>query len=195
MIKTIPNIATAQPAEYANVIEILADAFQNDPIVRWLSTNQNFPFFNFQSVIRAFTKTSSILIDETNSVAALYMPPGKKMPSVISLPVVAKGLIKFGLPPLFRGIPLLTQMEKLHYQPDHLYIFAIGNRSAARGQGYGSFMMKHLIGLAGQYPVYLENSNPANKQFYEKFGFNEISAFHAPKHGPIIQTMLREQTV
>ncbi|MBK8973105.1 MAG: GNAT family N-acetyltransferase [Hahellaceae bacterium] len=187
------QVRRAGPNDLDLVVDILADAFQDDPVVLWLSDHPDFPGFNFRVVIEAFIADQGILIDESGSAAALFLPPGKKMASLVSPMVALKGLWHFGSGPLIRALRLLSLFEKHHYQADHLYIFAIGNRPAVRGRGYGSAVMKAVLSLGGgaEYPTYLENSKAANFAFYHKFGFESQTRLCLPQKGPDVTTMLR----
>lgn len=188
------TIRRADEDDYDLVIDILADAFKDDPVLLWLSDHSDFPQFNFRTVLKAFMADKGILVDESGSAVALFLPPGKKMASVVSPIVALKGLWKFGAGPLLRALQLLALFEKHHYEPDHLYIFAIGNRPSVRGMGYGSALMKALLEVGGgvRFPTYLENSKEANFGFYHKFGFSSQTPFTLPRMGPSVTTMLRQ---
>ncbi|GAA3954236.1 GNAT family N-acetyltransferase [Allohahella marinimesophila] len=188
------HVRSARADDIDLVVDILADAFKDDPVLLWISSHADFPVFNFKAVIQAFIDDRGILVDDSGSAAALFLPPGKTMSSVITAGVALKGLWTFGPGALLKAVKLLDLFEQHHYQGDHIYIFAIGNRATARQQGFGSAVMKHLLSLAGadRYPVYLENSKPANAQFYAKFGFEPVVEIALPRGGPPVTSMLRK---
>jgi ribosomal protein S18 acetylase RimI-like enzyme len=194
--KSLPvAVRKARADERDLVVDILADAFHDDPALLWLSAHPDFPHFIFDLIIRGFVADGGILVDESGSAAALFMPPGKKMPSGITMGNAMRGLLKFGPMVLIRALELLSLYDRQHYRDEHVYIFAIGNRPAVRKRGLGSAVMKHLLASSGadEYPVYLENSKPANLQFYAKFGFERQTDFNLPRRGPPVTSMLRRR--
>ncbi len=188
-----PSIRRAAESEMELVVDILAEAFADDPVLLWLSDDPSFPRFIFQIMVDLFRPEGGILVDSSGSAAALYMPFGQRTPSAVTPAIAFRSLLCFGPRFLLRGLRVDRLYNHHHYQADHVYVFAIGNRSSVRGRGYGSALMKHLLAEAGadRHPVYLENSKPRNVPFYSKFGFVAQNTFLLPAGGPPVDAMLR----
>jgi ribosomal protein S18 acetylase RimI-like enzyme len=57
----------------------------------------------------------------------------------------------------------------------HIYLIDVGVHPQFKGQGHGSRLMGHVIGLSEAHPdsigVALDTANPANLAYYQGFGF------------------------
>lgn len=84
-------------------------------------------------------------------------------------------------------------MGSSHPAEPHWYLPFIGVDPARQGAGYGSELMKHALERcdADRIPAYLENSNPKNTPFYERFGFEPLGVIKAGTV-PDIVPMLRK---
>lgn len=193
MTQAPPHIRPARPEERKDVADILADAFAEDPVVKWIYPQPGYAAYSFETTLSAFGPDEGMLIDESKQCACLFIRPGRSFPNVIKAGAIFTGLRRFGIPPLWRSLQFLNSIEKRHYQLPHLYIFAIGCRRSAHGTGLGSAMMKHVIARETPegVPLYLENSNPKNDVFYRKFGYEEQEVFYPARNGPLMKTMLR----
>ena len=67
-------------------------------------------------------------------------------------------------------------LERAHPPDPSWYLQAMGVHPRAQRQGVGSRLMTAGIALADedQLPCYLQTSDPANVQYYERFGFELI---------------------
>jgi ribosomal protein S18 acetylase RimI-like enzyme len=85
-------------------------------------------------------------------------------------------------------------MAREHPKDPHLYLFTIGTRKAARGQGLGKKLIRPMLDAADRtsLPCYLENSNPANTGFYVSHGFERMKLFEPGPGAPVMEAMWRE---
>jgi GNAT superfamily N-acetyltransferase len=74
---------------------------------------------------------------------------------------------------------------------EHYYLSLLGSDPSVAGQGIGSSLLRHTLGLidAACAPAYLETSNGL-VPFYERFGFQLTDTFVLPD-GPTVNTMWR----
>jgi GNAT superfamily N-acetyltransferase len=79
-----------------------------------------------------------------------------------------------------------------HGEP-HYYLSLLGTHPAHRGLGLGiSLLTENLTRIDAEgTAAYLESSNPANDQRYERLGFAFHGRFKLPDDGPIVTTMWR----
>lgn len=191
-LRTIPTIRRADKKDWPLLTEILADAFTEDPVLRWMSKHPAFPEYSYSVSLPGFEKVGGMLMDDQGLAACLYVKPGYEMHNPVSARVIARGLLRFGPGPLLRSLRFLNTIAQHHHTPAHTYVFAIGARRQAHGCGLGSAVMKYFLTSVADpdLPVYLENSNPANTAFYRKFGFEPQKAFR-PGNGPQLVGMLR----
>ncbi|MEZ5679753.1 MAG: GNAT family N-acetyltransferase [Erythrobacter sp.] len=177
--------------------DITADAFRNDPFNLWL-------FGNFAGIRNLFhLQARSIYVPRGycyslgNEGACMWMLPGGD--SSFSTWDYAR----FALPTLLlcgpgavkRGIKTGEEMERVHPQFPHAYLFSIGVRPSAQGKGLGRKLIAPVLAACDRIgmPAYLENSNPANHGFYSSCGF-EICAepLHPEPGSPPLVPMLRQ---
>lgn len=80
-----------------------------------------------------------------------------------------------------------------HPNEPHMYLFTIGTRLSARGQGVGKALLAPMLAACDRagMPCYLENSNPANHGFYRAHGFERMEIFPCGDGGPSLEAMWR----
>jgi len=93
-----------------------------------------------------------------------------------------------------RGLTAAETMAREHPKAQHIYLFAIGTRKAARGKGLGKTLISPVLDAADRagLPCYLENSNPANTGFYRSRGFERMKLFEPGPGAPPMEAMWRE---
>ena len=79
-----------------------------------------------------------------------------------------------------------------HGEP-HYYLSLLGTHPAHRGHGLGmALLAENLTRIDAEgAAAYLESSNPANDQRYQRLGFAFHGRFKLPDDGPIVTTMWR----
>ena len=80
-----------------------------------------------------------------------------------------------------------------HPAEPHAYLFTVGVASAGRGRGLGRRLLKPVLAACDRSGTmaYLENSNPANRRFYNSLGFERVELFHATPESPPLEAMQR----
>ncbi|MDH4111705.1 MAG: GNAT family N-acetyltransferase [Actinomycetota bacterium] len=90
-------------------------------------------------------------------------------------------------------LAVIEQMDAGHPPEPHWYLAWIGVDARMRGRGLGNELMQRCLDIvdAEHAPVYLDNTNPENFPFYERFGFRITSE---SQHGacPPLYGMLRD---
>jgi GNAT superfamily N-acetyltransferase len=168
---------------YLQVAQVLGVAFEDDPVSVAVYKN-----FAPGKRVRALTVDFSIELlvcirkgypiqvnEDGNTVAAavIYPPGAYPLPVIDQCLIVLKSLLMNGLYDVRGWLKWLDEIDKYHPTQAHYYLEYLGVEPGYQGKGFGSFILKHLIAKADELGVgcYLENANPRNVPFYQRFGF------------------------
>jgi predicted N-acetyltransferase YhbS len=181
---------------------VLARAFQDDPVFRWLVPDAGTraavtPGFFAAMTRHHFLSGGGVEVAHSDNViggATLWDPPGRwqQQPheQLAMLPAVLRA---------FRGRlgaarALSEEMKKNHPEEPHWYLAVIGSDPTVRGAGYGQALMHSRLERcdAEGAPAYLESSHPDNIPYYQRFGFDLMGEFPAPGGGPSLWPMWRQ---
>jgi len=178
----------------ALVGEILGDAFGADPVARWITPNPEYPKWCWPVAVSLFWPYYEVYVTENSLGAAMWVPPGAKPNIKLSLSMLWGSWRRFGIGSILRLFRLTSMMEKHHPKNNHYYLFAIGVRSASKGQGIGSALLESVLQKCDckNVGVYLENSNQQNLPFYKRHGFEVRNEISLPHNGPPLFLMYRE---
>lgn len=178
----------ATPGDLERVSEVLARAFQDDPMWRWAlgrdGTDERRArlerfFGGIARILEARHELTFVAGDTAG--AAVWMPPGQwKFRLVDEARLAPTVLGAFGAAGTVRLLELLMGVERVHLREPHYYLFAIGTDPAQQGRGVGAALLEPMLARcdAEKLPAYLESSNPANLAFYRRHGFEETGALH-----------------
>jgi len=175
-------------------IDILVRAFQDDPVMLWMSGHPDFLRTFFDITLPVFLPHGLTYIEEQGRGAAAWLGPDQKL----HWPVTAgnlwrmfkvcgiRGFLRFG-----RG-GLAT--ARFHPGEPHYYLFLIGALPECKGQGIGSALMAHVLRKCDEenLPAYLENSKQDNLAFYRGHGFEVVDQIRFARSAPPVWLMWRE---
>lgn len=158
------------------IIEILADAFESDPVITWVSKDSNYPKDVFEVVLPAFLPHGHVYLTREENGAALWLPPGIEFTFSVGLHILWDAYKSYGACTVIRILKVLRILKKHHYKIPHYYLFAIGVTRDAQGKGFGSALIEKVTAICDkeQMPAYLENTNENNLEFYMRHGFETI---------------------
>ncbi len=130
---------------------------------------------------------------------ALWLPPERPYPHQLGMVRVGLGLapLRFGLGWLRRSVNAMNQLEAAHKRdvaPRHWYLFLLGVEPSHQRQGIGGRLIEPVLSRAAADGVtcYLDTTNERNVRFYQKHGFEVITAGEVPRGGPRFWTMTRQ---
>lgn len=197
-------LISVRPARRADVPElgaVLARAFHDDPVFRWLVPDADTraaatPAFFAAMARYHFLGGGGVEVAHSErgiGAATLWAPPGRwqQQPwgQVAMLPAVVRA---------FRGRlaaarALSEEMKRNHPEEPHWYLAVVGSDPLVRGAGFGQALMRSRLERcdAEGAPAYLESSHPDNIPYYQRFGFDLIGEFSAPGGGPPLWPMWR----
>jgi len=195
-------VRAARRDEAAQLGEVLADAFAEDPVFAWLipprsrGRDHRLRTF-FTSMSRGYLRSGKpCYLAGDASAAALWARPGAwDMPLSQIILEAAPNELAFRHR-LLRALRTQLQIERLHaaHSRPHWYLAYLGTRQDRQGHGLGTQMLREVLaGLdTGGVPAYLESSNERNLPLYERNGFRVVGELQALGHGPTIWRMWRE---
>ena len=187
-----PSVISTE-TEYHNAIDLLINAFHQDPAVRWLFPDEETYPLNFGRFVNAFTQPSfdagTMLELQSFSAAAAWIPPDVRVDEDAVMTVVEAGVPEERREDAFH---LFEQMDAYHPQQPYAYLTFMGVLPALQGKRLGSNLLHYILSdckLAGT-PLYLESSNCANIPLYERHGFRALGQIQSGS-SPVITPMLR----
>ena len=136
-----------------------------------------------------------VWMTEDGGAASSWIPPGKPELSEEDEAQVE---------PLVRRLvgahadDVLTLLDRFHSNhpsaEPHFYLSLLGTHPDHRGQGKGMGLLAANLARIDQLgmPAYLESSNRANDQRYERLGFVHVGEFAAPGGEPTVACMWRD---
>lgn len=179
--------------EAALVGDILGDAFGEDPLMRWISPDPDYPRWCWPLAMPFLLPYDEVYMTGNNLGAAMWVPPGSELKIRPSFAMLSDSWRRFGIGAILRFFRLMSMLEKHHPKDHHYYLFAIGVRSAAQGQGIGSSLLEHILHECDRRKVgaYLE-SGLHNLPFYQRHGFEVRGEITLPHNGPLVLLMYRD---
>ncbi|WP_328855962.1 GNAT family N-acetyltransferase [Williamsia herbipolensis] len=190
---TSPAVRVARSHERHTVAAILARAFADDPVVRFIFPDGRRigPFYDALMTHEHCARGSSDIahVDGEPAAAAAWDPPGHRpglWHRLVAGPVFAR---RMGPAAAARGQVVQRAMDDARPDEDLWYLALLG--AVVTGQGCGSALLEHRLATVDG-PAYLENSNARNTPLYERFGF-EITREIVIPDGPTLWGMYRRR--
>ena len=171
------TLRDAQPQDRTTIIEILAGAFADGDVARWLDPDpgtrraHSCGYFH-ATVDHALAYGTVRVADECGEVlgAALWLP--YPVPSPIVEPAAAG--------PVFERLYLLERLldERHPRTPAHYHLAYLGVRPDRQGEGIGSCLLigQHAYLHVAGIPAYLEANDPRNHELYLRHGYADAGA-------------------
>jgi GNAT superfamily N-acetyltransferase len=175
--------------------DILVEAFADDPVMSWTLGGRGRNRALFHELGRRLYQPhgfSHVLGDEA---ATWWLAPGASaaMKGEDQAAFAWSIFRACGWGALWRGLRVGEAMDRRHPPQAHYYLFAVGVRPRAQGQGLGGRLIAEGLKLADAAgaPAYLENSNPRNTPLYLRLGFVAGERLPLPDGAPPLLAMLR----
>ncbi len=215
----MPDVRAATADDLPSIGRVLAAAFADDPVWRYLAAPRaDWPTRAaawFQADAQAQMRGhGEVMVDcapedaasgdegaageaaGSPSIrgAAIWSPPGRwkgTASEAMAIAVPSARLFRSKLP---RAIRLLTQMERAHpADPPHWYLAVLGTDPAHQGAGVGSALIRAITDRCDTQGLgaYLESSKEQNVPFYARHGFKVVERVD-PGGQPPTWTMWRD---
>lgn len=203
MPQSLTGQTLLQPAQVEHAARLLGRAFQDDPLMAYISPSEarrrrKLPAF-FRVAIRYCLRYGAVYTTEELDGVACSLPPGQTDPSVSRLlRIVLSGTLWLPGPlELRRALHATTYTDETHASTapgPHWYLWVLGVEPEKQSRGTGGRLLQTVIQQArGQgVPCYLETENPRNVPFYQKHGFRLVHEVAIPKSNVHIYALLWE---
>lgn len=115
---------------------------------------------------------------QDGAAVAIWIPPHRSGKAIRALLRAGawRSVWSLGWVPTWRLVRFLSVMVSLHGAAEagaHWYLLGLAVHPDHQGKGWGAALLAHGLERARveEAPCYLETTNPANLQFYERHGF------------------------
>jgi ribosomal protein S18 acetylase RimI-like enzyme len=186
----------AAPSDRMQVTLMLAEAFQNDPVMAYIfpdpvERQRRLPRF-FTVIFDGDVPHGAGYVTHGGEAATLWRAPGHGHLSLREKILQAVPWVRASGFALGRALKVSAASDANHPQEPHWYLHIAGCSPAAQGHGFGGMAIKAGIARADAegFPCYLETSNEANVPLYEKLGFQVTHDWKVPD-GPVNWSMFR----
>lgn len=190
----------ATAADLADVTDVLVDAFAADPVQAWLFAPAADPDAGRRALFEIFVEDYFWLghlhvVSDADGVAgaALWAPPGREALRGDRV----QDLLDALAPHLGDEMqPRLGEMARTHeHRPaePHLYLGILGVDPGRQSRGHGADLLAPTLAECDRMGLlaHLESSNEANVAFYERQGFEVVTAYRCGGDGPPMTMMTR----
>ncbi|MDX6642727.1 MAG: hypothetical protein QOD76_689 [Solirubrobacteraceae bacterium] len=187
----------AQPDDAPALGRMLARAFDDDPVMRWMFPRDDRRpqalgrFFSIRA--RQMIGQEQIYTTDDLAGAALWALPDRWHVDARDVLGLSPTLPAIGwrIGRVLRGLSLIEQRHP--DAPPHFYLATLGTDPAHQSEGIGSALIAPVLQLCDQdgLGAYLESSKERNIAFYARHGFRVREEVRMP-HGPPVWLMWRE---
>ncbi|GAC69918.1 GNAT family N-acetyltransferase [Gordonia soli] len=187
----MPEITVVRSRDIEVASAVLAQAFADDPVVRWMAPDPRRHRLMFRTLLRyAHGRADGLDLavrDGQFVGAAVWDPPGHKESATRQM-LAMGGFVRSLGSRIGYGAAVEQLFAKARPPGTFWYLAQVG--APAQGLGIGSALLRaRLETIEG--PAYLESSNVANIPLYERFGFEVTDEISLPHDGPLVWPMYR----
>jgi ribosomal protein S18 acetylase RimI-like enzyme len=198
----VPTIDTLQRDKLAGASGVLARAFDDDPVFRFLYPTPRRRHLACRGFLHSIARDALpfgevwAAFDGVVVAAAGWLPEGTYPPTRWRAARLLMSAWSTVLTPhTFRdGLRYLSETEKLHPKEPHWYLAVIGVEPTRQGEGLGGKLLAAVLDPLDRkgIPAYLETSTEANVAWYRHHGFEVQNEVNPAPTGPPVWTMWRE---
>ncbi|MEU0792114.1 GNAT family N-acetyltransferase [Amycolatopsis sp. NPDC005961] len=182
------DVRAADPSEVDIVVELLVEAFQDDPVSRWVFPDAgrrravSHPAF-FGALVEAGFAAGHVDVTGDHTAAVIWLPAGGDDEPIEGLDAAEADRL---------GV-LLGLMAAVEPAGPLWHAQFVGVRPGHQGRGIGGRLLRHGLDRADAegVPTYLEASSPDSTRLYRRLGFRDHGPAFRPPGGPPMQPMRR----
>ncbi|MGC9322130.1 MAG: GNAT family N-acetyltransferase [Kosmotogaceae bacterium] len=168
--------------EHSSAIEILAEAFADDPMVKYVVNEKRGELVRkiYGVMFKAYWDNGNAYFDSSDMNGMILWIDSEENPGLGAwIRSGALKMITFPARSLNRLMKVGRGVLKVHkecIQERHLHLIFIAVSPASQGKGIGRQLLRLFTSEADSrgIPCYLETQNPSNLGFYESFGFSVV---------------------
>ena len=195
------EIRPARKSDLPAIGRVLARAFHDDPVMRWMQPDVRrrkggLPGFFGAMTRHHFLSGGGAQVAVSGAdvrAAALWDAPGRWQQTSAEQLAMLPAILRAFRGRLGAGRTLTEQMKAVHPEEPHWYLAIIGSDPDVRGSGFGAALMRSRLDRCDTQgaPAYLESSNADNVPYYTRFGFEVTGEIRIPAGGPTLWCMWR----
>jgi ribosomal protein S18 acetylase RimI-like enzyme len=186
-----------RPDELDAVVELLVDAFHDDPTWSWVFPDPALRSTQHRRLWRLMVEGAArypcTWLNGDSTATSVWIPPNGTELSEAQEALLEALLVELLGREAGRARVAFEQFEQAHPRAEpHYYLSLLATSTGHRGRGLGLALLETNLREIDEtaMPCYLEASNPANVALYQRYGFEPIGAFTLPA-GPEVATMWR----
>jgi ribosomal protein S18 acetylase RimI-like enzyme len=168
--------------EHSSAIEILAEAFADDPMVKYVVSEKRREVTRkiYAVMFKAYYNRGNAYFDSPDMKGMILWIDSEEEPGLGAwIRSGALKMLKFPARSLNRLMKVGRGVSKVHkdcIKGHHLHLIFIAVSPASQGKGIGRQLLSLLTRQADSraLPCYLETQNPLNLGFYKSFGFSIV---------------------
>jgi GNAT superfamily N-acetyltransferase len=196
------TVRKATAGEAGTLAAILARAFYDGPVMRWVITDEQRRAELLERSFGLYLRKLWFKQDECYTTgsgvgAIVWERPGQWKAGIVDqlrlLPSMARVNGRL-LPRILRG---LAALEANHPAALHYYLPCVGVAPEWQGRGLGAALMRPVLDRcdAENVPAYLEATSPRNRALYERHGFEVTEEFLLGPGSPPVWRMWRTPAI
>jgi predicted N-acetyltransferase YhbS len=189
------EIRAATPRDLDAATEVLAAAFEHDPLWSWAFPEPGALIRWWPVYVESALRFSGVWVLGDFDAVSVWIPPGEAELDAEAEERAEQLVHELAGPRGPEVFELLSRFEAAHpHDPPHHCLSLLGTDPQQRGNGYGiELLRQNLVRIDAEgMPAYLESSNPANDARYERLGFRPFGGFDRPDGGMTVTTMWRD---
>jgi GNAT superfamily N-acetyltransferase len=198
-----PDARIARPQEWRRIGAVLGQAFQDDPVWRWVCPDaerrRRHLGAAFAHAIRKHVGEgwgwTIGAVDGPVLGGAVWAAPGEWRTRPLDAARVALPMLRaMGMHGIRERVGALSRIEAHHPSDPHWYLEILGADPTMRGRGIGTALLQPVVQRCDTegIPAYLESSKPENLPFYGRFGFEVTEQFEIGDGAPPMWGMWRD---
>ena len=195
------TIRKARPDELPRLAAILANAFYDDPVMRWVIDDDSRRRELLERAFDLYLRKLWFKQDEcytTGSMvgAIVWERPGHWQTGIRDQLRLLPSMARIYGRRLPRVLRVLAALESNHPVERHYYLPLVGVEPGWQGHGLGTALLRPILERCDHedIPAYLEASSPRNRELYERHGFRVTEQFFLDPGSPPLWRMWRTPT-
>ena len=193
------TVRKARSDELGRLAAVLANAFEDDPPVRWVLKDDARCRSMLERSFGLYLRRLWFKQDECYTTASVvgaivWELPGQWKVGVLDQLRLLPSMARINGRLLPRILRALTVLESNHPAEPHYYLPLVGVEPEWRGRGLGTALIRPVLDRCDdeKVPAYLEATTPRNRALYERHGFEVTEQFSFGPGAPPLWRMWRQ---